>query len=94
MPLPPSPSTLISNFSVKSLAVDVAIGDVAVAARIGRRGFADDRAVLDAPELRVAVPSLQAHAVEERDIALVIVEVDGARLGERHAAAATGRRGR
>ena len=33
-PLPPSPSTLISNFRVKSLASMSSIGDVAVAAGI------------------------------------------------------------
>src|SRR6185436_19593938 len=66
--------------------VELAIGDVAVAARTGRRRFADDRAVLDSPELRVAVPAVQRFAVEDRDVALVIVEVVRARFGEAHAA--------
>ena len=70
---------------------EVAINDVAVAARVGGCGLADDRAVLDAPELRVPVPPFKAHAVEQRDVAGVIVEVEWRRFGEYHPSA--GRRG-
>ena len=38
------------------------------------RAFADDRAVLDPPERRIAVPSLQRRSVEDRLEAGVIVE--------------------
>ena len=43
----------------------------------------------NSPELRITIPSLEADAVEERDIAFVIVEVDRLGKSEVHAAAAT-----
>src|SRR5439155_19239617 len=71
---------------------EVPIHDVAVAARVGRRRFPDDGAVLDAPELRVAVPPLQALAVEQRHVALMVAKIHRARLREDHDAPLAGRR--
>src|SRR5262249_49771597 len=52
------------------------------------RALADDRAVLRAPELRVAVPALQRRAVEDGVEARVLVEHE--RIGAaRHAPAAS-----
>jgi len=62
----------------------VAIGDVGIAAGILAGGFADDGAVFHAPEFRIAVPALEAHAVEERLIAVVVVEIERGGLGEAH----------
>src|SRR5205814_10596853 len=51
-----------------------------------RRALPDDRAVLGAPELRIAVPALERRPVEDRLEAGVLVEDE--RIGAAHAAAA------
>src|SRR4030095_15558106 len=53
---------------------------------MGGRDLADDRAVLDPPEFRIAVPALQAHAVEQRHVDIVVVEIHRTRLGDTAAA--------
>ena len=53
-----------------------------------RRGFADDFAVLDSPDVRVAVPAIQALAVEDRNKTLGVI---GLRRRE-YAAGLAGRR--
>jgi len=58
----------------------VAVHQVAVAAGVLGSGFADDGAVFDSPEFRIAVPTFEADAVEEGDVGFVFGEVDG--LGE------------
>src|SRR5438093_8414920 len=72
--------------------LEAAIHDVAVAARVCRCRFADDGTVLDAPEFRIAVPALEADAVEQRNVAFMIVEVHGSRLRETAPAAGLSRR--
>ena len=69
------------------------IHDVAVAARGGRRRFPDDGAPLDAPEFRIAVPPLQALAVEQRHVALMVAKSNRTRLREDHDGPLAGRRG-
>src|SRR6185436_4870435 len=73
------------------LRLEIAIGNIAVAAGIRRRGLSDNRSVFDPPELRVAVPPFQAGPVKERDVAFVVVEIHRAWFGERHASSTAGR---
>ncbi len=61
---------------------DVAVGDVGVTAGILRGGFADDDAIFNAPEFGIAVPAFEGLAVEEGDVAGVIVEVEGLGFAE------------
>ena len=72
------------EFEREILRFHVAINDVGIAARILLRGLADDGAVFHAPEFRIAVPALQAHAIEEGLVASVIVEIERVRLSEAH----------
>ena len=52
---------------------DLELGTASAGASVDKLvGLDIDRAVLDAPESRVAVPTVQALAVEQRDPALVV----------------------
>src|SRR5262245_35944586 len=63
------------------------VHDVAVPARTIRRGLSHDCTVFNPPEPGVAVPTIQRAAVEDRDVSLVVVEIERTRLDELQATA-------
>ena len=81
---PAFPDNLHLEFQGEIPGLHVAVDQIRVAAGILPCGFTHDRTVLHPPELRVAVPALEAHAVKERNVAVMIGEIQRVRFGKTH----------
>jgi len=57
-------------------------GYVAVGEGLFLGRFADNRALFDVPGVWVAIPVLEADAIENLDVSLVLVEIERLRLVE------------
>jgi len=55
-------------------------GDIAVRNRLFHGRFADDRSVFHVPGTRVTVPALEADAIEDLHVTLMVIKVERLRL--------------
>src|SRR5215469_2140426 len=76
------------ELEIEILGFDRAIDKERVASRFLARGFSDNGAVLDAPNVGIAVPTVQGSAVEDLREANVIFEVEWIGLAEASTASA------
>src|SRR5215831_5807664 len=76
------------ELEIEVLGFGCAIDEECVAGRFLARGFSDDGAVLDAPNIGIAVPTVQGSAVEDLREAGVVFEIERVGLAEAATASA------